>query len=333
MQKKIIYITAIFLICFSGSVYSQTQTTAVPININFSHNVAEDTPKGLMANRFKDLVKLRFGDARVRVKVYPNGQLFDDLSIRENILANNIQIAAPSISEIIKISKRFQMFDIPFLFVSPAAANNFLKGKYGDRMLKLVERSGFKGLGFLNNSMKQFSSKTPLRYPIDIKDLKFGIPDSDVIADQFKQVGVTPIKSKYNEFYDLLKANKISGVEGTWSDIFSQNLHNLQPHIIETNHGYQGYMIFSSLKFWNAIPDDTRIVLEQLLKEAIEYGNIVASVKVISDRRGILESGQSEVHALSIDERKEWVKVMQPVWKLYENDIGSGLMQAAASSR
>ena len=56
------------------------------------------------------------------------------------MLKGNVEIAAPAVSKIKKYAPRLQVLDLPFLFVSPDAANNFLQGPYGDRMLRLVER-------------------------------------------------------------------------------------------------------------------------------------------------------------------------------------------------
>ena len=48
-----------------------------PIVIKFSHVVAEDTPKGKGALKFKELAEART-KGRVQVEVYPNSQLFKD---------------------------------------------------------------------------------------------------------------------------------------------------------------------------------------------------------------------------------------------------------------
>ena len=50
---------------------------APDITLRFSHVVAEETPKGLAANRFKVLVEQRSG-GRIGVQVFPNAQLYGD---------------------------------------------------------------------------------------------------------------------------------------------------------------------------------------------------------------------------------------------------------------
>ncbi len=68
---------------------------AGPIVIKFSHVVAENTPKGQMANKFKELVEQRL-PGKVKVEVFPNTQLFDDDAVLSAMLLGDVQLAAPS---------------------------------------------------------------------------------------------------------------------------------------------------------------------------------------------------------------------------------------------
>jgi C4-dicarboxylate-binding protein DctP len=322
-----------FLIILSLLLLPVSVTSAEPIKIRFSHIVAEDTPKGKMALRFKSLVQQRLGNEKVVVDIYPNSTLFGDNNVVDELLNNNVELAAPSMSKLKKFTKRVQVLDIPFLFVSPEAANNFLKGPYGKRMLRLVSNKGLIGLGYLNNGMKQLSANSPIQVPTDIQGLRFRIMNSDVLEAQFNQVGAKPVRKPFKEVYNLLKTKEIDGQENTWSNIFSKKFYEYQPHIIESNHGYLGYMVMSSKSFWESMPVEIKEIVEKSLADALEYGNEVALEKVVSDRANILATGKSDIHIMSLAERRAWVTAMQPVWKSYENEIGSELILAAASAR
>ncbi|MGH1542930.1 MAG: DctP family TRAP transporter solute-binding subunit [Arenicella sp.] len=306
---------------------------AEPIVIRFSHVVAEDTPKGLLALKFQELVQQRLGDDKVVVKIFPNSSLFGDSSIGDEILKGNVELAAPNTAKLKKYTKRLQVFDIPFLFVSPEAASKFLSGTYGKRMLRLVDSKGLIGLGFLNNGMKQLSANKKIVMPEDVAGMKFRIVNSDVMVDQFNTLDAVPIKKSFKALYGALETGELDGQQNTWSNIYSKKFHEHQPYILESNHAYLGYMLLSSQKFWKSMPDDIRGIVEQALSEALDYGNEIAVKKAEEDRRNIVESGMVKLHTMSLDERKAWTKALQPVWKTYEDEIGSDLINAAASSR
>ncbi|OOY35807.1 C4-dicarboxylate ABC transporter [Solemya velum gill symbiont] len=304
---------------------------AAPITIKFSHVVAENTPKGQMANKFKDLIAERMGD-KVVVEVFPNSQLFGDNKVLEAMLLGDVQIAAPSLSKFKKYTKALQVYDLPFLFKDMAAVERFQKSDAGVKLLTSLESKGLVGLGYLHNGLKQLSASKPLRTPADASKLKFRIMSSDVLAAQFEAVEAVPLKKPFSEVFTLLQTRAIDGQENTWSNIFSKKFFEVQPYITESNHGVLDYMVVTSAEFWNGMDADTRNGVQQALNEALVFGNEIAAQKAVEDRQKIIDSGRSEVLSLSDAERAQWVEAMKPVWKQFEGDIGADLIEAAAAS-
>ena len=323
--------------CFAVCVLFTTQSSLVfsnePIKIRFSHVAPEGSPKGLMARKFQQLVKERIGDDRVVVEVYPDSQLFNDSNIGQELLDGNIEMAVPSMSKIKKYSPRFQVMDLPFIFVTPEAASNFLRDGYGQRLMNLLNRHGLLGLGFFDHGMKQITSTKPIIAPEDMKGLTFRIVNSDVIESQYLQVGAKTTKQPYSKVYQLLKEKVFDGQENPWSNIFFKKFHEHQPYMLESNHGYLGYMMMTSEKFWSSLPNDLRKELTVLVNEALDYGNRVAKQEESAAREKLIASGLTDIHVMSLSEREKWVNAMKPIWKKYEDTIGSQLIQAAASSR
>ena len=152
---------------------------ADPIVIKFAHVVAENTPKGQMANKFKELAEARL-PGKVTVEVYANSQLFGDDKVLEAMLLGDVQLAAPSLSKFSRYTKQLDIFDLPFLFENMAAVDRFQQGPDGQKLLGSLKKKGLVGLGYLHNGMKQMSADKPLRVPEDARGLKFRIQASDV---------------------------------------------------------------------------------------------------------------------------------------------------------
>src|SRR5687768_15275436 len=72
---------------------------ADPIIIRFSHVVADDTPKGKAALRFKETAERRTS-GRVKVEIYSNGTLYKDKDEIDALLTGKVQLLAPSLSKI-----------------------------------------------------------------------------------------------------------------------------------------------------------------------------------------------------------------------------------------
>ncbi len=323
MANRLLSLLALLALAVTGPL-----ATAAPTVIKFSHVVAENTPKGQMANKFKQLVDERLA-GQVTVEVYPNSQLFGDDKVLEAILLGDVQMAAPALSKFQKYASSLEIFDLPFLFDDMAAVDTFQSSEAGKALLTAMEDKGILGLGYLHNGMKEITASKPLRVPEDAKGLKFRIMTSDVLAAQFDTLGAHPVKKPFSEVFTLLQTKAIDGQENTWSNIYSKKFYEVQPYITETNHGVLDYLVVTSDEFWQGLPEDIRSELDQALAEAITFGNQVAQEKAVEDRQKIIDSGRSEVIELSKAERDQWREAMKPVWKQFEDRIGKNLLEAA----
>ncbi|NVK18907.1 MAG: TRAP transporter substrate-binding protein [Methylocystaceae bacterium] len=304
---------------------------ADPIVIKFSHVVAENTPKGQMANKFRDLIAERLG-GKVVVEVYPSSQLYGDNKVLEAMLLGDVQLAAPSLSKFKKYTKKLQLFDLPFLFKDMAAAEKFQQSEAGQKLLGSMKKKGIVGLGYLHNGMKQLSSSTPLRVPADAKGQKFRIMSSDVLSAQFEALDAVPLKKPFSEVFTLLQTKAIDGQENTWSNIYSKKFFEVQEYITASDHGLLDYLVVTSREFWDGLPDDVRPVVKKSLDEALAFGNNIAAEKAMSDRKAIEASGRSKVIDLTDAERQQWVEAMKPVWAKFEDAVGKDLLDAAIAA-
>ena len=327
-KSKLIIASLVVAVAF---VVSASVAMAAPITIKFSHVVAENTPKGQMANKFKQLVDERLA-GKVIVEVFPNSQLFGDNKVLEAMALGDVQLAAPSLSKFEKYTSSLQIFDLPFLFNDMAAVEKFQQGPVGQKMLMSMKKKGLIGLGYLHNGMKQISSSDPLRVPADAAGKKFRIMTSDVLAAQYEAVGAMPLKKPFSEVFTLLQTKAIDGQENTWSNIYSKKFYEVQPFITESDHGVLDYLVVTSVEFWMGLPDDIRAEVKKALDEAIAFGNDVSAQKAVGDRQKIIDSNRSEIIKLTKAERQQWVNAMKPVWKQFEGAIGAEYIEAAVQS-
>src|SRR5689334_7310383 len=252
---------------FAGTAQAQ------PTVIKFSHVVADATPKGQAAIKFKEVAE-KLLPGKVQVQVFPNSQLFGDAKELEALLLGDVQFIAPSLSKFDRYTKKLQVFDLPFLFDDIAAVDHFQQTSAGKALLDSVTGKGLKGLAYWHNGMKELSTnKDRLVRPEDVKGLKFRIQPSDVLEAQFRALGANPQKLAFSEVYQALQTGVVDGQENTWSNIYSQKFHEVQKTIAVTNHGVVDYMVVTNAKWWDGLPADIRKGLEQAMAEATKYGN------------------------------------------------------------
>lgn len=301
---------------------------AAPIVIKYSHVVADVTPKGKAALKFKELAEKKL-PGKVEIQVFPNSQLFGDGKEMEALILGDVQIIAPSLAKFGKYTKQLQIFDLPFLFTDIAAVDRFQASKEGQSLLNSMEKKGIKGFGYLHNGMKQLSANVPLGSPTDAKGLKFRIQASDVLEAQFKAVGGNPQKISFAEVYQALQTGVVDGTENPWSNIYSKKFHEVQKYIMDSNHGVLDYMVIGNAKWWAGLPPDIQKGLSEAMVESIQYGNKAAFEEDVDFRAKVIADNKAKVLPMSKEHLAAWRAAMQPVWKKFEGDIGKDLIDAA----
>ena len=237
------------------------------IVIKFSHVTNTDKhPKGIAASLLEKRVNEEM-NGKACMQVYPNSTLYDDKKVLEAMLNGDVQLAAPSLSKFEKFTKKFRIFDLPFVFEDVNAVDRFQNSSDGEKLKNAMNRRGLKGLAFWHNGMKQMSASKPLIKPSDAKNLKFRVQASDVLVAQFEQLGASPQKMSFKEVYGGLQTKVIDGQENTWSNIYGKKFFEVQDGVTETNHGIIDYLVVTSTKWWDGLPGDVREQFTTILNE------------------------------------------------------------------
>ncbi|HLS17284.1 MAG TPA: TRAP transporter substrate-binding protein [Paenalcaligenes sp.] len=313
---------------FSASALAQDK----PIVVKFSHVVADSTPKGQGAMKFKEVAE-ELLPGRVEVQVFPNSQLFGDARELEALLLGDVQILAPSLSKFDRYTPKLQIFDLPFLFDDMDAVDRFQASEAGQGLLDSMQDRGIQGLAYWHNGMKQLSTnKDKLSEPADIKGLKFRVQASDVLEEQFRALDANPQKLAFSEVYQALQTGVVDGQENTWSNTYSQKFHEVQKTIAETNHGVIDYMVITNADWWNGLDEEVREGLTEAMNQATEHANSLAAELNERDKQRIIEEDRAQYYEMSPEEIEVWREAVLPVWQKFEDDIGPDLIQAALDS-
>lgn len=302
-----------------------------PMVLKFSHVVAEKTPKGQAALKFKEVAE-RLLPGKVKIEVYPNSQLFGDAKEMEALALGDVHFIATSLAKFDKYTKKIQVFDLPFLFQDIDAVDRFERSKDGQALLHSMEGKNYLGLAYWHNGMAQMSANKPLLAPADASGLKFRIQQSDVIAASYEMVNANVQKLAFSEVYQALQTGTVNAQENTWSNILSQKFFEVQKDFVESNHRVIDYMVLVNAKWWNGLPKNIQDGLKKAMDEATTTNNEIANKLNEDAKKKIADSGVSKIHKLTADQHAAWVKAMHPVWAKFEGQIGKDLIDAAVKS-
>ena len=300
------------------------------IVIKFSHVTNTDKhPKGIAASLLEKRVNEEM-NGKACMEVFPNSQLYNDNTVLEAMLAGDVQLAAPSLSKFEKFTKKFRIFDLPFMFNDINAVDSFQNSADGEKLKSSMKRRGLLGLAFWHNGMKQISANKPLIEPSDANGLKFRVQASDVLVAQMSALGANPQKMAFSEVYGALQTGVVDGQENTWSNIYGKKFFEVQDGVTESNHGIIDYLVVTSTKWWDGLPGDVQSQLKTIIDEVTATRN-AESTKVNEEAKQSVIAAGGVVRQLTPEQRMKWVETMKPVWAQFEGDIGKDLIDAAQS--
>ena len=322
MKYRMLYAAVALLCLWAGPGWADQ------IVIRFSHVVAPETPKGKAADYFAERAAA-LTNGRVRVEVYPNSTLYRDREEMEALQLGAVQMLAPSLAKfsVLGVSE-FELFDLPYIFEGREALARVTEGPIGRRLLGSLEFRGIKGLAFWDNGFKSFSANSPIRSPEDLAGLRMRIQASKVLEAQMQALGATPVMMAFSDVFPALSAGVVDGTENPHSNLYTQRMHEVQRYLTVTDHGYLGYAVITSKRFWDSLPRAVRRQLEQAMREASEYANRIAHEENARALEAVRAAGTTRVLELDADQRAEFRRVLVPVHSLMAERIGPDLIQS-----
>ena len=307
---------------------SAAAVAAEPIVIKFSHVVAQDTPKGKAADKFKELAE-QYTQGAVKVEVYPNSTLYKDKEEMEALQLGAVQLLAPSLAKFGPLGVReFEVFDLPYIFDGYEALNKVTQGPVGAQLLAKLEPKGIKGLAYWDNGFKSFSANSPINKPEDLRGKKMRIQSSKVLEEQMRELKALPQVMAFSEVYQALQTGVVDGTENPHSNLYTQKMHEVQKHMTLTDHGYLGYAVITNKKFWDGLPAEVRTQLDKAIKESTDYANKIAKEENDKSLEAVRASGKTAIHTPSAEEKAAFKKALVPVHQKMESRIGKDLIQS-----
>lgn len=314
--------------CGKRVVDSEQVSPEEKLVIRFSHVVAENTPKGLAAQRFADLVKERT-NGRVEVQVFPNSTLYKDGEEIQALQNGQVQMIAPATSKLSRIYPQWQIFDLPYAFENENDVHKAMSGYIGSRLREGLKQNNMQVLAFWDNGFKQMTnSRRPLINTEDFEGLSFRVMiNSQVLKKNFEILNARTLEGSFDDLYRVLDSGEVDGQENTMSNIYSKNLYKVQPYLTISNHGYMGYVVLTNQKFWASLPADVRNILESTLQEVTEWEHEQALIMNKESMEKVVNSGLVQVHQLTEDEKRKWITAFKPVYWEFRNLIGSDMIE------
>ena len=330
MKKLVIGTIAAAMLATSG--------IAADFVMKVSHVVSDSTPKGKAAAFLeKRIEELTAG--KIDVQVFPNSQLYGDGEELKALVMDNVQVIMPSLSKFTSIAPEMQLFDLPFIFRDKDHLYKVMDGEVGKTLKsKIDEKKQMIALDYWDAGFKHLSTNAkPIVLPEDAAGKKYRIQSSKVLEAQFKAIDGNPQVLPFSEVYSALQQGVVDGTENPLSNFYTKKFHEVQSSVTLTSHGYLGYLVVMSEKFWNKLPKDIQANVTQAMKEATELErkeSALEDAKIMEDlRKYAKDTNKLQIIELTPEQKQKWEKTMAVVYPKFYDVIGEDLIKKAIDTK
>jgi C4-dicarboxylate-binding protein DctP len=208
----------------------------------------------------------RLSGGRIKVEIYPNGQLGDQRSSVEQVRKGTIE--AVNISSGVLASLYFEklgIVDMPFTFSSREVAVRLfdINNPFTRKLVEeCIEKTGIRILNLLPFGFRQLTNDVrPIRTPDDMKGLKIRTMEIVPHMKLIESLGATPTPIPFLELYTSLQTKVVDGQENPFSNIIAQKFYQVQKYVTLTGHLLGVGATLINEKWYQSLPDDLKLAL------------------------------------------------------------------------
>ena len=276
MHKILASLCAAALAAFTGvaaqaEIPAQTIRLAHTAAVSHAHHEAAQ----LFAKNVSDRTK-----GKVKVEVYPAGELGDQPALAEQVTLGAMDMAVVSLGNMAMYDKKLNAMTAPFLFTDYDHAHRTIDAFVMDWMNAGLSQHDAVGLSMFDYGFRQTTTKgVPINSADDLKGLKIRVPPSTGLLAAFDTLGANTQRIAYSELYTSLKQGVVTGEENPVFTILADSLYETQDELALTNHYFDCQVLLINKMLFDGMPEELQTILKEeavnaqnLTREKISHG-------------------------------------------------------------
>lgn len=242
----------------------------------FAHEEIDGSVQDLYVKKFAELMEQK-SNGRVKIEIYPVGQLGDATQQAELLQNGGIEFAIVSPGNTGTIVPENQLFSLHYLLSANMDVNKKVmkesKALNEDlsALSALYEKKNIKVLAYWTEGFMDWTSSKALNKPEDFQGFKMRTMPSPMIVAAYEAYGANPTPVPYMEVYSGLQLNMIEGQENPLFAIEEMKFYEVQKYLTLSNHCLYVTTTATNPDFFNALPDDIKQMVLETIEELRDY--------------------------------------------------------------
>ena len=288
--------------------------------IKVGHDQPDRSTHHQAALKWKELVESRTG-GRVQVRLFPSMTLGSGTQMVEQTQAGALEVSILPTGWVAPLAPSVQVLDLPFLVPNREVLYKVIDGPAGAEILKPLNKVNIEGVTFWESGFKQFTGNFPISEPKDYTGHKIRTMPAQVIQEQFKAFGATPVTVDFKELYSALQQKVVDGQENPIATIALMRFFEVQKYMTLSDHGFIAYVFMFNKPFLDKQPADVRKILIDSAKEAGKFQRELI-VKTEAEQLDMFRKAGVQITTLTPEQRGRFEQASRPVYDWYTQKYG-----------
>lgn len=250
--------------CSKSGAGSSTEATADnPLVLTLAHGLSEVHTVHIAMLEFAQQVEEET-NGRIKVQIFPNGQLGSENENMEQLMAGVISMTKVSAPGLATYNESYHTFGLPYVFDDTEDFYHVMDSQQMQDFFLSSEDDGFVTLTYYTSGARSFYTKDrAIRTPEDLKGLKIRVQDMKSQTDMMKALGGIPVAMSYGDVYTSLQTGIIDGTENNETALTTGKHGEICKVYSTDQHAMIPDVMVMSAKVWKTIsPEDQQIILK-----------------------------------------------------------------------
>jgi tripartite ATP-independent transporter DctP family solute receptor len=244
---------------------------AADFTLKIAHVVPQGDPRDTAARHVAELMNAS-ETCSMEAEVFPAAQLGSTTDLIEGMQIGSIEAVVLPASFLVGFQPLMGLFDFPYFW--PTELDKLIELHNSDAVRELLDTTNEQGvysMAVWHTGYKQWTANSALVEPSDYEGKRARVMPSAILVEQQRALGLTPVDMPFPETYSALQSGAIDAQENPVPTSYSMRFHEVQSHLIMTNHGNLDQIFMVSSAWWDTLTPEC----QSELTEAVASGQEV----------------------------------------------------------
>jgi TRAP-type transport system periplasmic protein len=303
------------------------KASAAPITMRFGSDSPIGAPHTKSALVMKEMIESGTS-GRVRVTVFPDGQLGGNTAMTNSIKAGTLDAVVTAVSIVSPAVPEIDVFSLPFLYQDAVEALRVANGPFGAKLAPKVNAAfDCEVIGFTTDGVTELYTKArPVKRPEDIVGLKVGLSSSKIQRDTMLAFGAIPTVLDITANYTSLQTGLINASTKSRPDVIELKIYQVVKYLTLANLYSMPNLLIVSRKFLDKLTPQDREVVHAAGLPACEAQKDAVLVSAKEALGFLREHG---VETVDVDDLQAFRDKVDAVYKETGDRIGAEIVAEA----